>query len=56
MILMVLKQVARAEGGFYPKAGRREYWRNIGLYRDDGKENGNYYSIIGVYIGVRPGR
>ena len=24
----------------------------LGLYRDNGKENGNYYSIIGVYIGV----
>ena len=22
------------------------YW---GLYRDDGKENGNYYSILGAY-------
>ena len=24
----------------------------LGLYRDNGKENGNYHSIIGLYIGV----
>ena len=24
----------------------------LGLYRDNGKENGNYYSMIRLYIGV----
>ena len=24
----------------------------LGLYRDNGKENGNYYSIIRIIIGV----
>ena len=23
-----------------------------GLYRDNGKENGNYYSILGLYQGI----
>ena len=23
----------------------------LGLYRDNGKENGNYYSILGLYRG-----
>ena len=28
-------------------------WGYIGvIYRDNGKEDGNYYSIIGVHIGV----
>ena len=32
------------------------YWGNIGvilgIYRDNGKENGNYYSIIGYILGL----
>ena len=32
------------------------YWDNfnimMGLYRDNGKENGNYHSIIRWFIGV----
>ena len=33
---------------------QRLYWDNIGvilgLYRDNGKENGNYYSMLGVKL------
>ena len=25
------------------------YWGYMGLYGDNGKENGNYYSILGLY-------
>ena len=25
------------------------YWHYIGLYRDNGQENGNYHSILGLY-------
>ena len=25
------------------------YWGYIGSHRDNGKENGNYYSILGLY-------
>ena len=28
-------------------------WVILGLYRDNGKENGNYHNILGIYtIGV----
>ena len=28
------------------------YWVYIGVYWDSGKENGNYYSILGIYWGI----
>ena len=27
-------------------------WGFIGIYRDNGKENGNYYSTIGYILGL----
>ena len=28
----------------------------LGLYRDIGKENGSYYSILGLYVGFKLGQ
>ena len=28
------------------------FWVILGLYRDNGKENGNYYIIIGYILGL----
>ena len=45
---MKLKQVRRRSwGGGLPYI----YIYILGLYRDNGKENGDYYSILGLYIG-----
>ena len=35
-----------------PREGERGLGYNIGLYRDSGKDNGNYYNILGYLLGL----
>ena len=48
---------AMAELPVSPARGTLYYYSNVigvilGLYRDNGKENGNYYNVIGVILGL----
>ena len=39
-------------GGIVPLNLARISGILLGLYRDNGKENGNYYSIVGYILGL----